>query len=598
MTSSEAFDSLCQRVFMTSTDSTSPASDSTPPEETALSLIIRAQVYELPQSLANSPAPTVAPSLSSQNNQDRLYYRIHLEILDATLQGKVRQILVDTIDPSSLIELPFDRNLTGYSSKTRTETRQAPLESSVVLDMDGLTTTTSSEETAEAQSLPSTMLLLPTKEWLQLTGRIRYWRAESHRVKAAQREIVLDNLLKERWIDPSSHQLAAISASPPSSGSFIAANIPQASLPSSPSPSASSSSATSVPSSSPISSLRFQSSPYKHTFQEHQSNILVQFMTQYGEEPSVTSLLRGLLDLIRRQLTLDRVLIWTFDRANLTEQKPEATVAFLDLLACLGMELVERPDEATPAVVPEIAGTNSIVSATSETTVVGSSSGAGTGVSGSNNTKKDDLSTELMWTFGAKIDDRRLEYWVHNIQQATLPSPKLDGLSLLPSSVTVVNNNDSTASKSGLNQTEHHPNPIPIVVRKRFLQDRNTIPAGRIQVLTTAHNNSHNKPMVTPPPQQQGGREGEEEASVMRDNSLVLSSSKYALDSAGSQSLISSPGMFVERVRKDIKHLARWATTCGGRLDWIWAWLFSSIQRSRHRSTTEPRPPRSNDENV
>ncbi|KAK3807775.1 MAG: hypothetical protein J3Q66DRAFT_356438 [Benniella sp.] len=425
------------------------------------------------------------------------------------------------------------------------------------------------------------MLLVSTKEWLRMTARVRFWRAESHRIKTAQREAVLDTLLTDRWRSATSHvSPAAISSPPPppSSSSSGSPARPPTSIPSSPITSEASTPTTPISPSIPSPTLTppLRSSPFKQTFQEHQLDSLVQFMTQYGDEPSVSALLRGLLDLIRRQLTEVKVLAWTFDRANLTEQKPEATVAFLDLIARLGLELVVlnqgQVEESKKTI--SVSGSPSIgtaSSSTSESTTV-----VATAATGQN------TSTELTWTFGPKVDDRRLEYWVHHVQQPTLPVLKMDEHSLLPSTASFTH---GSSSKSQLVQDQQQ-NPIPLAIRKRFLQDRNTtIPAGTIQDLTS-HTHLSTTGTGTPPPP----------PPVVRDRSYVLATSRYAIST---NARASSSGPFTDRV-KDVIHLARWASTCGGRLDWIWVWLFSSFQRARYGSgtATANRRPRPNDENV
>ncbi|KAF8927765.1 hypothetical protein EDD21DRAFT_380245 [Dissophora ornata] len=602
----DPFDTLCRQVFMADKDTPEQTADTPSNEETALSLISRAQVYELPASY------TTLNTSPSSTDQDRRCYRIHLEtIKNPALQQDLRDILVRAIDPCLLLELPFDRNLSGYSSKTRTEACEAPLDTPVVLDMGGLSTfeEQGSETLTPAPITPAisdndkTMLLIPTSEWLRMSGRIRFWRAESHRVKAAQREVALDALLDERWKSAT----MTISAPPPSSGSLVAAAIPPNSLPSSPAAPVSSSPTSLLRSSTaPLPLLR--SSLFKQTFQEHQLDSLIQFVALYGDEPSATSILRGLFDLIRRQLTETKVLSWTFDRANLTEQKPEVTVAFLDLLARLGLELASSYSNegqlkgieagkgalstSTVSSTATAALANTPVEASSSTTFPTSDSAVTViAVSSAFNAAKEGYSTELTWTFGPKVDDRRLQYWVHNIQQTALPVLKMDGQSLLPSTANLSNSSalpstaPTSSSKSLLNQNQRQ-SPIPVAIRKRFLQDRNTIPAGTIQVLTGIVEAT----LASVPGNV-----------VIRDRSFVLSSSKYALSPTSGSFTALPPGMFVEKMREDVKYLARWATTCGGRLDWIWAWLFSSFRKSRYRQSfggSERRAPRSNDENV
>ncbi|KAK3835178.1 MAG: hypothetical protein JOS17DRAFT_736455 [Linnemannia elongata] len=593
----DSFDTLCQQVFLPSKSAADEGNADpaamTSVQETALSLLSRAQIYELQTPLASTTSTTE----SAQS--DRQYYRIHLEELEDSLQQhNVRDILVQAIDPALLVILPYDRNLSGYSSKTRTEATEAPLETAVVLDMGGLSVleppagsapatasliTNSKPDSAASADIDDatskTMLLVSAKEWLGLTGRIRFWRAESHRVKAAQREMHLDGLLDERWRNATSSAMSSIpiSSPPHSSGSLTATALTSKSLPSS--AISSPSTASSVPT-SPLASAVLLSltklSTYKQPFQEYQLESLVQFMTAYGDEPSAASILKGLLDLTRRQLTNTTVLSWTFDRANLTEQKPEVTVAFLDLIARLGLELVNLPaleagkqqdTPKPPAPVP----TTSYSSIASDATAVGTPM-APTPVH----------STDLTWTFGARTDDRRLEYWIHHIQQNVLPVAKVDHQSLLPSTASFAPTNNTAATTSASSGSEQKPNPIPLVTRKRFLQDHHTIPAGTIQPLTnTDTNNAHSNAKLS--------------TGIVRDSTFVLATSKYALSSSSSN--YQGTGLFVN-VKKDVKDLARWASTCGGRLDWIWAWLFSSFQKSRREAKSTSRNPRSNDENV
>ncbi|KAG0221863.1 hypothetical protein B0O80DRAFT_272714 [Mortierella sp. GBAus27b] len=585
----DSFDSLCQQFFLTASDGAATDSlDSRSDEETALSLITQAQVYELPASYA-FPAPKAEGVSNPPDSQDRRCYRIHLEtVQDSERRHRVRSILLQAIDRSVLLELPFDRNLTGYTSKSRTETTNAPLESPVVLDMDGVS---ASEEatgtTGTHDESQQTMLLLPTSEWIRMSARVRFWRAESHRIKTAQREVVLDNLLVERWRSTSS--TGAMTLPPPPS-----ANPALVSIPSSPiSSEASSPTSPRSPTIPPVTvttaagTSHLQSSLFRQPFQEHQLDSLVQFMTQFGEEPSTSSILRGLLDLIRRQLTEPKVLSWTFDRANLTEQKPEATVAFLDLLARLGLELVVLNDEQTE---PGKNVNSASASTTSEATTAGTTATAASH-------SKASSSTDLTWTLGIKADDRRLEYWIHHVQQATLPVVKVDNQSLLPSTASFDHNNSSASitspslSKKSLVQDQQQ-NPIPLATRKRFLHDRNTVAAGTIQFLTTAATTTID---TTPTATTSTGTPIEQTQSskfVVRDRSYVLPTSSYAMSAT-------SPAGLTERVKKDVIHLARWASTCGGRLDWIWAWLFASFQRSRHGSAAAAnRRPRPNDENV
>ncbi|KAF9933435.1 hypothetical protein FBU30_005469 [Linnemannia zychae] len=590
----DSFDTLCHQVFLPSNtaDEDSLSIPSTSIEETALSLLSRAQIYELQTSMTSNAAGSA--------QSDKHYYRIHLEELeDKQQQQKVRDVLVQAIDPSLLMILPYDRNLTGYSSKTRTEATEAPLEATVVLDMSGLsstepsaesTTLASSSAIAREKDVPTanadsddttnkTMLLIPLKEWLRLTGRIRFWRAESHRIKAAQREKVLDSLLEERW---GMVALSTTPSTPISSPSLDASPLPP------------NISATSVPSSSHIPSLPAtitRLSAYRQPFQEHQLESLVQFMSVFGDEPSATSLLKGLLDLSRRQLTNANVLSWTFDRANLTEQKPDVTVAFLDLMARLGIELVnsftpetevqqqqESSDTHLAVKSPALGATASYSSKSSDSTVSKSATLV--------------QSTDLTWTFGLRIDDRRLEYWIHHLQQGSLPVAKVDHQSLLPSTASFVPT--STAITNSVSGSEQKPNHISPAIRKRFLHDRLTIPAGTIQPLINASNQTHHDTTFA-----QNTHVATDtninSNSFVRDPPFVLTSSKYALAaSSGSQ----SSGLFTNRVKKDVKELVRWASSCGGRLDWIWTWLFSSFQRSRHGAKPGHRKAQSNDENV
>ncbi|KAG9319300.1 hypothetical protein KVV02_005018 [Mortierella alpina] len=593
-TTTDAFDALCQQVFMTAQDTSSPATATPSIQETALAMLAQAQPYELPSSyvlLTSTTSAIESAGLASAETKERTFYRIHLEnIDDPGLQQSVQNALVLAIDPGSLVVLPFDRNLSGYSSKTRTESKKAPLDQAVLLDMADVSSeaesscfTSESQQAADSQGATpvddaqvdsKTMLLVPTTSWIRMTGRIRYWRAESHRIKAAQREVVLDELLNERWKLLSATN--TVSSPPPSSGSLLATIIPPTSLPSSPI----SSSASSSPASSPrpttgsgTSVPLTRSSNLKQPFQEHQLDSLVQFMKSYGDEPSVAAILRGLLDLIRRQLTQPTVLSWTFDRANLTEQKPEATVAFLDLIARLGLELqIMTADQKQRA-----PSSTLLTPASSDSTITASSAGIDNSASGTS-------STELTWTFGTKADDRRLEYLIHHIQQTTLPVLKMDSQSLLPSTASFIAN-ESTPSGA-----THSPsqNPVPAATRKRFLQGQSTIPAGSIKNFTTTN--------VTGPSTEPGTSVAA--TTVTRERSFVLSSSRYALTADAFGSL--TPAVFVHRVKRDVKDLARWASTCGGRLDWIWAWLFSSFQKSRHGSSSAAaaRKPRSNDENV
>ncbi|KAF9097159.1 hypothetical protein BGX23_009648 [Mortierella sp. AD031] len=606
------FDTLCQQVFLPSDGpepTVDPAATTTSVQETALSLLSRAQVYELRSSLTST---SVSSTTADATLNDRQYYRIHLEELDdRQQQQQVRDILVQAIDPSLLVILPYDRNLSGYSSKTRAEITEAPLEAAVVLDMGGLS---SAEHTAGSTALSSvpdgttdpatsantddtpnkTMLLVPIKEWLKLTGRIRFWRAESHRVKAAQREVVLDGLLEERWrtATSSAMPLTPISSPPQSSEALSAAALTPKSLPSSAASSPSTSS--SVPS-SPLAPTVPPSltklSTYKQPFQEHQLESLVQFMAVYGNEPSAASILRGLFDLTRRQLTDTTVLSWTFDRANLTEQKPEVTVAFLDLIARLGLELVNpsaleagRPQQEQQQV-PQLA----VNPSASVTTISYSSTASDATIVGTPKSATPVQSTELIWTFGSKIDDRRLEYWIHHLQQGTLPVAKVDDQTLLPSTASFAPTNNATTSHAS--GSEQKLNPIPLAVRKRFLQDRQTIPAGSIQPLA----NPHTTTTIDTNTHSDIKRGNTNNNFISRDAAFVLATSKYTL--SGSLSAAQGSGLFVNRVKKDVKELARWASTCGGRLDWFWAWLLS-FQKSRREAKSASRKARSNDENV
>ncbi|CAO3574306.1 unnamed protein product [Mortierella alpina] len=596
----DAFHDLCQQVFMTPQDTSSQDTATPSIQETALTLLAQAQPYELPASYALPPSATAAvdsAGSASSKTQDRSFYRIHLESIDDPgLQQRVRHALVVAIDPGSLVVLPFDRNLSGYSSKTRTESRKAPLDQAVLLDMADVSPeaesrslylepqqvagTEGATSVDDVQASSKTMLLVPTTSWIRMTSRIRFWRAESHRIKAAQREVVLDELLNERWkVRPAGN---AVSSPPPSSGSLLAATIPPTSLPSSPISVSASSSPASSPRPAAASGAAVpltRTSSLKQPFQEHQLDSLVQFMKCFGEEPSVASILRGLLDLIRRQLTQPKVFSWTFDRANLTEQKPEATVAFLDLIARLGLELQIMSTDQKKEMPPTL-----FTPASSDSTIAASSAGRDINAS-------DTRSTELTWTFGTKADDRRLEYLIHHIQQTTLPVLKMDDQSLLPSTASFIANK---STHSGATHSSSQ-NPVPAATRKRFLHGQSTIPAGTIQILTTTITTTTITSSATEP---STGPDTPTATTVTRERAFVLSSSKYALtaDAAGSM----TPAVFVHRVKRDVKDLARWASTCGGRLDWIWAWLFSSFQKTRHGSSSAAaaRKPRSNDENV
>ncbi|KAF9315236.1 hypothetical protein BG003_003229 [Podila horticola] len=556
----DLFDSLCQQVFFDKTDDSTISIN-----ETALSLVSQAQPYELPATLTPSPAWT----------GEKQCYRIHLESIAVMAQTEARNILVKAIDLSVLLELPFDRNLTGYSTKTRTEARDAPLAAAVVLDMDG-TSPSEGQESGTSQDkagsgvLPTsesdhqhqdrTMLLIPTKDWLRMVSRIRFWRAESHRFKAAQRERVLDELLTQRWKDANMAP-TALSSPPHSVGSLSAVPRPST-VPSAESPALS---AASSPPSSPRTSIptptgrHFCVSLQKQPFQEHQLESLVQFMVLYGQEPSASSILRGLFDLVRKQLGEAKVLSWTFDRANLTEQKSEVTVAFLDLLAHLGLEYVapvsvEHKEDTIKDQRPGHRSDSSITAPTlSQSTSYSSTASHSTVVADTPVKKPEITSTELTWTLGCRMDDRRLEYWIRHLQESNLPVVKVDGQSLLPSTA------DSSSTNLHGKSDQQQKNPIPVDVRKKFFQDRQTIAAGTIQALTTG--------------------------ALKREPAFVLSSSAYVWPNTSSSS---TPAF--------VKDLARWASTCGGRLDWIWSWIFSSFQKSRSKAGA--RLPRANDENV
>ncbi|KAF9581104.1 hypothetical protein BGW38_002000 [Lunasporangiospora selenospora] len=514
----DSFDQLCRGVFLSNSDGINDVSI----DETALSLLSRAQIYELSSSfISASSTQSINDSL-----ENRTCYRIHLESLDdPTHYQGVYDTLVRAIDPAVLMQLPFDRNLSGYSSASRAGTVDTSLGADVVLDMTGLDSTTPISATpannAHLESrLPSTMLLVPTKEWLRLTGRIRFWRAESHRIKAAEREEMLDRLLSERW-----------------------------------------SSFTMPPSSSV---LRTRMSPLKLVSQEQQLAVLVQFMTEYGEsEPSVSSILRGLLDLIRRQLTEARILTWTFDRANLTEQRPEVTIAFLDLMAKLGLETVDGAENFSAH------GHNSGSSMSS--TIPASTLGPITTLTVATKDENEKLSTDMTWTLGISMDDRRLQSWIHSLQQSTLPSLKVDDHALLPTTATIKPDGDNGHLGKIQGSNTFTRNPIPTPVRKRFLQDRNTIAAGTAQVWMAGSSSDNDN----------ANTDSNNSYTMIRDGSLVLASSPYALSLTGSGPKSGSLGvtLFVDRVRTDVKCFARWATTCGGRLDWIWMWLFSSLAR-------------------
>ncbi|KAF9999360.1 hypothetical protein BGZ79_007041 [Entomortierella chlamydospora] len=581
----DPFDTLCHKVFIANADT---GFDQSPPiptnEETALSLVSRAQVYEFPASYT-IPASFTNTSLSTATAvtapQDRRCYRIHLETIeDLTVQQSVYQILIEAIDPAALLELPFDRSLSGYSSKTRTESCESTLDTPVVLDMGQLSAPSEEEQGStivDQQPIENnnkTMLLVPTAEWLRMSGRVRFWREESHRIKSAKREVVLNGLLNERWKPLSS---ITVSSPPPTSGSLVAATIPPTSLPS-PEPSNPSSTVSSLR--SPISQeqspgLTSRPSACKQAFQEHQLDTLAQFMTQFGEELSASSILKGLLNLIQRQLTEEKVLSWTFDRANLTEQKAEVTTAFLDLGARLGLELVEANIDWDANSTLNQATLNSTDSTATNVVVV-------------TDGNKEKQSTDLTWTFGSKIDDRRLEYWIQNIQQSSLPVLKTD----IPIDSTLPLSNPSLNQRQS--QQDRKPNPVPAAILKRFLQDRHTIAAGSIQVLMTK--------VIPSEPSLNAPVTSVSEIPVVRDRSFVLVTSKYALSSTNTTS--SSSGLFVHRVGKDVMSLARWASSCGGRLDWLWAWLFASFRKSRYRSSnindedSKRRSPRLNDDNV
>lgn len=551
----DSYDSLCQQVFLGKTDDSTISIN-----EAALSLVSQAQVYELPA--------TFAPPNSTWTSEEKQCYRIHFESIPEQTQAEARSILIKAIDPSVLLELPFDRNLAGYSSKTRTEVRDAPLAAAVVLDMGGLVSPEIETQdqlgsevltASDHQNQEKTMLLIPTKEWLRMVSRIRFWRAESHRIKTAQRERILDELVAQRW--EASLASNILSSPPHSVGSLTAAPRTSTLPPETQSPA---SSVASSPLSSPRSSIptptgpRLCASLQKQPFQEHQLESLVQFMVLYGQEPSASSILRGLFDLIRKQLGETKVLSWTFDRANLTEQKPEVTIAFLDLLAVLGLEYAapvsehnedvvvkdQQGDQLDPSAgAPTLSETKSYSSTASQSTVVANDISA----------KKPEIaSTDLTWSLGCRMDDRRLEYWMHHLQQSNLPVVKVDDQSLLPSTAT------SSTNLHGKSYGQKK-NPIPVDARKKFFQERQTIAAGTIQVLT---------------------------GTLKREQAFVLPSSSYAWSNVSS----SSTPTFV-------KDLARWASSCGGRLDWIWSWIFSSFQRSRSKAGTS-RQPRTNDENV
>ncbi|KAF9436410.1 hypothetical protein BGZ76_004044 [Entomortierella beljakovae] len=582
----DAFDQLCYNVFIANVKTGYDQPTEIPTiHETALGLINQAKVYEPPQTVnlpdsfilnntttatttttttntTNTTTTTTTTANTTTSSPDRRCYRIHHEtIQDSIEREKAYQVLLGAIDSVTLLELPFDRNISGYSTKSRTENQQAALDVPVVLDMglpddDDEGQQQQQQQHSQKQAEPQTMLLISTPEWIRMTGRVRHWRGESHRIKSVMRENLLNGLLNDRW-KPNTSTSTVISSQPPTSGSLVATAIPNTLStppPSSPSSSVSSPRNSVIPPSQ-LPALTTRPSSCKLLFQEQQVEYLAEFMKEFGEELSAVSILRGLLNLIRRQLTNEKVLSWTLDRANLTEQKQEVTVAFLDLFAKLGLELIE-PSISNNQVQGENDVTNGITSISSGESVK----------------KEKNQQTELLWTFGSKIDDRRLEFWIRHVQQPYLPVLKTE-------STTSTSSLPLTNSDSKPHQTQDRKqNPAPLAIRKKFLRDRNTIPAGSIQNLTI------------PPTDSQ----------MTRDKSLVLASSRFTMpqnDSVASE-------IFVNRVRKDVIHLAKWASSCGGRLDWFWSWLFSSFHRSRHGSSSSrtagsgQRPARPNDENV
>ncbi|KAF9168596.1 hypothetical protein DFQ26_004230 [Actinomortierella ambigua] len=280
----------------------------------------------------------------------------------------------------TLLEQPYDRNMGGSYAiqKSRSEmlqlapsssttTTSAPLERPVVLVIDD-------ENTA------ASMWLIPEEDWVRYMARVRFWRQESHRIKAAERHATLVQAIHDRWsvhrqvIAPvDRHHDGSRSRSASSSSSGTLSN--SASAPGSPVAKRATAAAetATIP---PIPAMMYPSAQLgvtayqcyvaKKDLQQRQQQqstpvpplyhlgqdpgqALLAFIHQYGDELSARSTIRGLVDFIRRQIGDPELLTWTIDSVNLTEQKLEITEAVLDLLVRLG---IERIDTVSTVVVP------------------------------------------------------------------------------------------------------------------------------------------------------------------------------------------------------------------------------------------------------
>ncbi|KAF9978648.1 hypothetical protein BGZ73_001301 [Actinomortierella ambigua] len=609
MSARHSFDDLCRAVFLPSAASanakawafSSPADLANAPTsetENALSLLLQAQPYELPRSalsLSSPPAGEEEPGAPASNaavtpataataaatSTSVMHRRLPLEsvggpVMEQRMLSILRQAGV------VLVEQPYDRNMGGSYAipKSRSELLQlssttAPLERPVVLAIDDEHTSAS-------------MWLIPESNWVEYTARVRFWRQESHRVKAVQRQATLVDAIQNRWtihrqvsvpLDQSHH-----SYSRPSSASSSGTISNTSSAPGSPltKNTATLAAGTEADSAlvSPTPTVMQASAQLGTTYQcyvankdslpatplyqpqQGQEQALLTFVHQYGDELSAWSLIRGLLDFIRKQIGDPQLLTWTLDSANLTEQKFEITEALLDLLVRLGMERVDTvsnvavvsSSSTTTTTTTTVTAAINSSSSSGKTTVDSSREGASTdrhvGVGGeetNGSAGKGAVTTmdDIVWTIGLDTDDRQLAHWVETLHQ----------------------NKDPARSLSS-------------AIRDRYLHDRHTIAAGSVEPLVCPMPTTVGQDLFTQQPIPQPFVSSKP---VRRRPELVLARSRWSKSTAASGQGAGRGGA-VGRARKDLADLARWATSCcSGRLDWLWRWFHAWLRPSSRR---------------
>ncbi|KAG0231801.1 hypothetical protein BGW42_008634 [Actinomortierella wolfii] len=599
-----SFDDLCRAVFVSipSTDTTAwafstsadissaPSSDA----EYTLSLLLQCQPYELarsalpsteaaaasnsssfPEPLPSPPAGEAPGTMTSKTTPTIMHRRLPLgSVTSPVMEQRVLSILRQA--GVKLLELPYDRDMGGSHAVQKSRSEMLQLAAATNAAASGATMLERPVVLAiDDDAEPTSMWLIPEDDWIQYTARVRFWRQESHRLKAVERHTTLVKAIRDRWTThrrvevrkQDQEERATSPASSMSANQSSKAGSPFADKGITPSPIAT------LPSTSGTAYWCYVASNVSLNEQD-QAQALLAFVHQYGDELSARSTIRGLIDFIRKQIGDPQLLAWTLDSVNLTEQKLDITLATLDLLACLGLQLVDTTTKIS-------ASSSSSSSSSTDTVAMASMTSSGSprsnsltvcnGSGGTTSSAKGVISQtpegsdsvltattmeDLVWTFGLEADDRRLVFLVESLHQNKDPARSL--------------------SKT---------------IRDRYLHDRHTVAAGSVGpivniVMCQLPIETGSPLSLATPPSPQGQQQQLQQSpskAIDRRPELIVARSRWSKSAAAAGGSAASGGA-VGRAGRDLADLARWATSCcTGRLDWLWRWFYGWLRPSSLR---------------